>query len=122
MNANYVRGAHYPQSPSWLDRLDEAGIAMWEETLGPGVSLKNTQDPVFMAAHLAAMAAMVQTSFAHPSVLFHGFFNEGPSNDAAACPAYEASAEVSSSPSLPFPPLLPAACPLSGVGSLAIWV
>ena len=47
-----------------------------------------------MAAHLAAVAAMVQTSFAHPSVAFHGFFNEGPSNEAAACPGYAASAEV----------------------------
>ena len=52
------------------------------------------QNPVFMAAHLAAVAAMVQTSFAHPSVAFHGFFNEGPSNEAAACPGYAASAEV----------------------------
>lgn len=52
------------------------------------------QDPVFMAAHLAAVASMVETSFAHPSVVFHGFFNEGPSNDAAACPGYAASAQV----------------------------
>ena len=37
--ANYVRGAHYPQDPRWLDRLDEAGIVMWSETLGPGVSV-----------------------------------------------------------------------------------
>ena len=32
---NYVRGAHYPQDQRWLDRLDENGVAMWEETLGP---------------------------------------------------------------------------------------
>lgn len=38
VNANYVRGAHYPQSQSWLDLLDEAGIVLWEETLGPGTS------------------------------------------------------------------------------------
>ena len=31
---NYVRGAHYPQDQRWLDRLDEHGVAMWEETLG----------------------------------------------------------------------------------------
>lgn len=41
---NYVRGAHYPQDPRWLDALDEAGIVMWCETLGPGVSSKNAQD------------------------------------------------------------------------------
>ncbi len=38
LNANYVRGAHYPQSQSWLDLCDENGIVMWEETLGPGTS------------------------------------------------------------------------------------
>ena len=29
LNANYVRGAHYPQSQSFLDMCDEAGIAIW---------------------------------------------------------------------------------------------
>ena len=36
--------------------LDEAGIALWEEALGPGVSTKNILDPTFMASHLADMA------------------------------------------------------------------
>ena len=31
---SYVRGAHYPQDQRWLDRLDEVGVAMWEEALG----------------------------------------------------------------------------------------
>lgn len=94
LNANYVRGAHYPQSQSWLDLLDEAGIVLWEEALGPGVSTANTQDPYFMANHLQAVAAMTATSFAHPSVIFHAFFNEGPSNDVNAAPAYAASAQA----------------------------
>jgi len=41
LNLNYIRGAHYPQDQRWLDMTDEAGIAMWEETLGPGVGLSN---------------------------------------------------------------------------------
>ena len=66
MNVNYVRGAHYPQSQSWLDRCDEAGIMMWEEALGPGTSTGNMHDPWFMANHLAAVTSMVTTSAAHP--------------------------------------------------------
>ena len=36
------------QDQAWLDRLDEAGILMWEEALGPNVKTANTQDPYFM--------------------------------------------------------------------------
>ena len=85
VNANYIRGAHYPQSQSFLDLCDENGIAVWEEALGPGTSTKDMQTPYFMANTVAAISSMVQTSIAHPSVFLHGFFNEGPSNDAAAC-------------------------------------
>ena len=28
-HANFVRGAHYPQDPRWLDRLDENGLVVW---------------------------------------------------------------------------------------------
>lgn len=31
---------------------------------------------------------MTETSIAHPSILLHGFFNEGPSNDVKACSGY----------------------------------
>eukprot|EP01050_Picozoa_sp_SAG11_P010026 SAG11_NODE_985_length_6288_cov_53.468972_3_plen_277_part_00 len=50
--ATYVRGAHYPHDPRVLDAYDEAGIAFWSETLGPGVSLENTKDPRFMKYQL----------------------------------------------------------------------
>jgi beta-glucuronidase len=94
VNANYVRGAHYPQSQSWLDMCDEAGIAIWEETLGPGTSTGNMLDPFFMSNHLAAVASMVAHSFHHPSVIFHAFFNEGPSNNPVACVGYERSSSL----------------------------
>jgi cell division GTPase FtsZ len=32
---------------------------------------------------------MVHASIHHPSVILHGFFNEGPSNDPNACKGYE---------------------------------
>lgn len=94
LNVNYVRGAHYPQSQSFLDLLDESGIVIWEETLGPGVSAKDINSTAFMSAHVRAAGEMVGASFAHPSVIFHAFFNEGPSNDPGACHGYAAMADA----------------------------
>ena len=94
VNANYIRGGHYPQSQSWLDLLDEAGVGIWEEALGPGVSTADIQNPYFMAMQVEAVTSMVQTSANHPSVLLHGFFNEGPSNDKAACVGYQTLADT----------------------------
>lgn len=87
---NYVRGAHYPQDPRWLDRLDEAGIVMWCETLGPGVSVKNTQDPAWMSVQLTQLNEMLDNAMNHAAVMAWGWFNEGPSNKAEACPGYAA--------------------------------
>ena len=70
--ANYVRGAHYPQDPRWLDRLDEAGIVMWSETLGPDVKLKNTQDfskGGFMEYQMQQMQEMLDGAFNHASIM-----------------------------------------------------
>jgi beta-glucuronidase len=92
LNANYIRGAHYPQAQSWLDLCDEYGIAVWEEALGPGTRTSNMVDPWFMQNQVAAVSSMVETSINHPSVFLHGFFNEGPSDDPLACVGYAASA------------------------------
>lgn len=87
---NYVRGAHYPQDPRWLDRLDEAGIVMWSETLGPGVSVKNIQDSGWMAIQLKQLDEMLDNALNHASIMTWGWFNEGPSDNAEACPGYAA--------------------------------
>jgi beta-glucuronidase len=94
LGVNWVRGAHYPQDQRFLDMLDEAGIGMWEEALGPGTSVSDFQSPYFMQQQLIQMAEMVDTSINHPSVLYHAFFNEGPSSDPKACFAYNASGAV----------------------------
>lgn len=47
---------------------------------------------VRLAHQEAQIDEMVGASISHPSVLMHGFFNEGPSSDPRACPAYAASA------------------------------
>jgi len=91
---NYIRGAHYPQDQRWLDRLDEQGIAMWEETLGPGVSVANLQDTNgFMKHQLQQLDEMMDLSMNHASIMTWGWFNEGPTNDEAACIGYKACSE-----------------------------
>ena len=41
-HANFVRGAHYPQDPRWLDRLDEHGIVVWSGEFSSSV-MKQTK-------------------------------------------------------------------------------
>jgi len=90
-NANYVRGAHYPHDPRMLDRYDEAGIMFWSETLGPSTSSKNLQDwSFFMKYQLIQLREMIDNAMNHAAVFTWGWFNEGPTNDEAACPAYAA--------------------------------
>ena len=66
--------------------MDEEGIAVWEEALGPGVHVSDLVDPAFLAAQDAQIKEMVQASINHPSVLFFAFFNEGESDSPRACP------------------------------------
>lgn len=88
---NYVRGAHYPQDQRWLDLLDETGVVMWEEALGPGVKVENTLDwDFFMKYQLQQLDEMLDMSLNHASIMTWGWFNEGPSKDPRACPAYKA--------------------------------
>ena len=72
-----VRGAHYPHDPRMMDRLDEAGIVFWSETIGPSVSLANTQDPVFMKYQMQQLEEMLDNAMNHASVMTWGWFNEG---------------------------------------------
>jgi len=94
LGANYVRGAHYPQDPRFLDLCDEVGIVIWEETLGPGVKVSNLQNEYFMKYQIQAVNEMISASINHPCVILHGFYNEGPSSSSQACPGYNASAEA----------------------------
>ena len=93
-HSNFVRGAHYPQNPKWLDLLDEHGIVIWSETLGPGVSLQNLQDDYFLEQQEQQINEMVDNALNHASIAFWGFFNEGPSHKEEACNGYQASSDA----------------------------
>jgi beta-glucuronidase len=90
---NYIRGSHYPQDARWLDRLDELGIAMWSETLGPGVSLANIKDPTFMKYQLQQLDEMLDDAINHAAIMTWGWFNEGPSDKEEACSGYKENSE-----------------------------
>ena len=89
LGANFVRGAHYPQTPRFLDLCDELGVLVWEESLGWGNGQPYTQcldgidelaDPEFAEAQLRQTREMVRASINHPSVVITGFLNECASN------------------------------------------
>ncbi len=58
--------------------IGQAGIGIWEETLGPSVSVSDLTNPYFMKYQLQAVSEMMDASMNHPSVFMHGFYNEGP--------------------------------------------
>jgi len=92
--ANFVRGAHYPQDPRWLDRLDENGMVMWSETLGPDVKTANMTDPYFLRFQAMQLNEMMDNAMNHPSIALWAFFNEGDSDVPEACPAYQMCADI----------------------------
>lgn len=76
LGCNYVRGAHYPQTEDFLDLCDEAGLMVWEESLGWGNWEANCTNGAFVARQVEQTRLMVRNSFNHPSVVLFGFLNE----------------------------------------------
>lgn len=78
MGCNTVRGSHYPQSPYWLDLLDENGIIFWSEIPIWGAMLPNETvcEPLFQERALTMMEEMVVMHQHHPSVVFWSVHNE----------------------------------------------
>ena len=70
---------------------------VWEEALGPDVTSDDVASPAFMAAQRLQVREMVRASYSHPSVILHGFFNEGPGTDPKACSGFrELASEIRS--------------------------
>ena len=67
---------------------------MWSETLGPGVSVDNTKDEEWMGFQKQQLHEMLDNALNHASIMTWGWFNEGPSNNEHACPAYQTCADI----------------------------
>ena len=91
-NMYYIRGSHYPQDQRFLDLCDEFGIVVWCETLGPKTAVSDYNNPYWMKYQIQAVNEMIDASINNPSVILWAFYNEGPSDDPAACPGYNKSA------------------------------
>jgi beta-glucuronidase len=78
LGCNSVRGSHYPQSPYWLDLLDEHGIVFWSEIPMWGAFLPNetVAEQLFQERALTMIKEMVGLHFHHPSVIFWSVHNE----------------------------------------------
>ena len=83
LNANFIRGCHYPQSQEFLDLCDRMGFLVWEESLGWGNTEEHMLDREFIHLQEEQTRRMVRNSFNHPSVIFFGFLNENTSNTEA---------------------------------------
>ena len=82
MNANAIRGSHYPNSRCFVDMLDECGLTFWSEIpmWGNGYKEGMIADPVVMDRAMAMHVEMVRHYYNHPCIIFWGMFNENPSN------------------------------------------
>ncbi|OAQ42042.1 hypothetical protein A5893_02700 [Pedobacter psychrophilus] len=73
MGANFIRLAHYPQSPRVLALADSLGILIWEEI--PVVNYMNPV-PEFLANAENMAKEMINQGFNHPSIIIWGSMNE----------------------------------------------
>lgn len=78
LNCNMVRGAHYPQSQTWVDYLDREGILFWSEIPMWGALYNDvtTVDPVLIKRGLDMHREMVEQYYHHPSIIVWGMHNE----------------------------------------------
>jgi len=86
--ANFVRGAHYPQDPRWLDLCDEMGLLVWCEALG-WQQQPDDLDEAYLRAYEQHLDEMVAAAAEHPSVVLWGLLNEGPTRHSRVRPAYQ---------------------------------
>ncbi|MDR0792310.1 MAG: DUF4982 domain-containing protein [Chitinophagaceae bacterium] len=73
MGANFVRLAHYPQSPEVLKLADRLGLLIWEET--PVLNYV-TNDDQFLHNSENMIQEMIRQGFNHPSIVMWGSNNE----------------------------------------------
>lgn len=78
LGCNTVRGSHYPQSPYWIDLLDEHGIVYWSEIpmWGAHMPKEVTTDALFRQRAMQMIDEMIERDIHHPSIVFWSVHNE----------------------------------------------
>lgn len=78
LGCNAVRGSHYPQSPYWIDLLDENGLLYWSEIpiWGALMPVSAIGNPVVEERAGTMIGEMIRRDFHHPCVLFWSVHNE----------------------------------------------
>lgn len=78
LGCNAVRGSHYPQSPYWIDLLDENGLLYWSEIpiWGALMPVSVIGNPVVEERARTMIGEMIRRDFHHPCVLFWSVHNE----------------------------------------------
>jgi beta-glucuronidase len=89
LGCNFVRGSHYQQDQEFLDLCDEHGLLVWEEGTGWQPRDRHFTNPRFVELQEQSLAAMIDASFNHPSVIMWGFLNEGDTFMESSRPVYE---------------------------------
>lgn len=86
MGCNAIRGSHYPNSRSFVDRLDSAGMLFWSEIpiWGGGYSADDLANPKVVERGLAMIREMEDQYYNHPSIIIWGVHNEIDSSCEAA--------------------------------------
>jgi len=88
LGCNFVRCVHYPQDQAFLDICDEAGMLVWQESMGWNNTEEEALDPQFRNLQVEQTMLMVRNSINHPSVILWGFMNEGCSETKAGRKLY----------------------------------
>lgn len=82
MGCNFVRGAHYKQSRTFLELCDRMGILVWEESYGWQYGKREFASKEFCDLVKEQTRLMVEEDHNHPSIIFWAFMNEFHSGDA----------------------------------------
>ncbi len=81
MNANAIRGSHYPNSEYFVDLLDENGMLFWSEIpiWGVGYTAEMLGIPLFVERAHKMILEMAEQYHNHPAIVIWGIHNEIPS-------------------------------------------
>lgn len=92
LGGNFIRCVHYQHDPEFYELCDEAGMLVWAESLGWGLSepLVRALEPL-LVEETRILGRVVAN---HPSVIFAGFLNEFASDKTSCLPTVQKLADT----------------------------